>query len=115
MPAAFASSLERVAIARFSGSASFEIAAVGRDVVIRRRQRAFRHPRRDAALAQHLERGRGAVLQQVPVDVEQALAVRLTAAGDDFMARPDLVEQRLRLGVHRDQSSFAPEMRTISS
>ncbi len=46
--------------------------------------------RRDPALAQHLERGRRAVLQEMAVDIEQGLAV-LTL--DDDVRAPDLVEQ----------------------
>jgi hypothetical protein len=52
---------------------------------------ARRHAWRELALAQHLEGGRGAVLQQVTVDVQQALAV---VALDDAVLLPDLVEQR---------------------
>ena len=68
---------------------------------------ALRRAHRQVALAQHLE-GRGrSVLQQVPVDVQQDLAVVPRA---DDVPRPDLLEQGM--GVH---SSFAPEALTMPS
>jgi hypothetical protein len=63
---------------------------------------------RQPALAQHLERRRRAVLQQVVVDVEQRLAI---LALEDAVGRPDLFEERGNAGV--PYSIFTPDIFTI--
>ena len=70
-----------------------EIAAGRGNVVIRRAERPMGRARSQAAAPQRLERHRGDVVDEVPVDVEQHLPV---VALEDLVARPDLGEHRLR-------------------
>src|SRR5580698_4871997 len=70
-----------------------EVAAVGGHVVIGRSETPGGRMRLEPALAQHFECGRRAVLKEVTVDIEQALAVFPLK---DAVLAPDLVEQRQR-------------------
>jgi len=63
--------------------------------MVGRREGEVRPAHTEAALAQHLEGGRRAVLHEVAIDVQQALAV---VALHHDVRLPDLVKERKRSG-----------------
>ena len=93
-----------IAFQRFDHAAIFRIgdvfglARIGGDIMIRRCENPLRRTRRDAALAQHFKGRRGAVMDEVTINIKQNLTI---FAFQDAVAHPDLVEhgQGFRCGV----------------